>query len=421
MVTSRRDPDDRRTSARGRAETHKSVTGSSAITIPDGIKKIEINSEDVRRFIFVTYKAGTRNPFCGEGIKTHELTYFQHRQIGPNLENMICNAKTLKKKCFVCEKKAALRNSDDFNDEIKKLVDALSWKERQLFLVFDCDKPKDGLQVWDYSYHLFGKQMDNRIKASDEDEGYEFFADKTDGLLVKIAFTAKSMQGGKEFYEASSIDFKKRPADVDIDELYKSAINLEDCLNVMTYEQGKALFLQLDEEEGGDEEPTKRKPTAKEEDDDEPAPQKKKPAVVEEEDEDPEPAPKKKKPAPPADEDDEEPVRKKAKAVVEEEVDEDEVPPPKKKKPAPVEDEEDAEPAPKKKKPAAVEEDDDEPAPKKKKPAPVADEDDEEPAPKKKKPAPVDDEDEEPAPKKKKPAVVEEEDDTDWDDFDDTK
>jgi len=361
-----------RVSGRRRAEEHKSGFDRTAFKVPDGMSTISIKQAGVRRFDFLCYvvgdenSSGGRNPNADPGSLFYERTFFIHRGIGPNEDSYVCPAKTKNLPCPICEARAKLAKRADVDpDTVKELAP----KERQLWLVIDQGEPDKGPQLFEMSYHLFGKVLDNRIKDSDPDDEYEFFADPVDGKLVKVGFGEKSM-GANKFFECTSIDFKARPEGTKYGKAFTQGLPcLDDLLIVLPYEKLKAVFLQTptDEEGKAEEEEEAPKPKAKAkpapvEDEDEPAPKPKpKPAPVEEEEE-PAPKPKAKAKPAPADDDDwgaDEPAPKpKAKA-------------------APVEDDEPAPPKAKAKpKPAPVEEDEPEPAPKPKakaKPAPADD------------------------------------------------
>jgi hypothetical protein len=291
---------------------------------------------------------------------------------------VICPAQTANQPCPICEYRKKLHRDPDADE---KLIKSLAPKERQLFNVFDPNEPDKGVQIWDISYHLFGKCLDEHLKNADEEDGLDFFYHPKRGKTLKLGVIEESYNG-RAFYKVTSILFRDRKEPID-QELLTSTHCLDELLIVMPYEKLKAMFLQTGEES-----------SAGAGDDDAP--------------------PAKKKAAPAAEDDDDfpEPVAPKKKAVAPVAEDDDDAPPAPKKKPAPAEDDDDAPPAPKKKAPAPVEDDDDDtPPPAKKKPVPAAEDDDDAPPAKKKPAAPAED-DEEPAPKKKKAAAPA--DDDEW-------
>lgn len=393
--------------ARERAEKHTSGFDSTSIKLPEGVKLFKPKKAGVYKIDIIPFVAGKGNPYADEGILHYERTFHVHPRVGgQDGDTYVCPRETVGAKCPICEFQKQLMR-DGGADE--KLVKSLYPKERQLFQLIDLAEPEKGIQIWDVSYHLFGKFLDARIKNSDEDDKYDRFYRLVGGKTLKLGFEEETFNK-QTFLKVSTIDFKDRAEDYGEDMLEKGYC-LDELLKIPTYNELKAaLEGGGSAKDDGDDEPKKRrsdddddapkKRPAASDDDDAPAP-KKKPAPAD--DDDDAPAPKKR----PADDDDDAPAPKKKPAA-----DDDDAPAPK-KKPAASDDDDDA-PAPKKK-PAAdddddwekerekpkkkpADDDDDAPAPKKK---PAADDDDDAPAPKKK-PAASDDDDE--APKKKRPA-----------------
>jgi hypothetical protein len=387
------------TSARERAEKQNSGFTSSYLKIPDGMQMFKPKAQTFLLDI-MPYIAGEGNEFAQPGAIHWERTYYAHKRVGANGDAYLCPRRNANKKCPICEHRSKLQAKGD--DEDEKLIQDLAPKQRQLFIVRNLKDPERGNQLFDISFHLFGKTLDTRIRNSDEEDEWDKFFFAEDGLTLRVGFGEKSF-AGVTFYEAETIDFKPRKNQYE-DDVIDEMPCLDDMLIVPSYEDLKAVFLEST--------PTKSKDDDEDEDEDDddedtkPAKKKKAPA-------------KKKKPAPVEDDEDDE-----------DEDDEEDLPPVKKKKSAPKDEDEDwddfdeddededddeeEEPAPKKKKA---------PAKKKSKPAPVEEDDeddddwddedeDEEPAPKpKKKPAKK--------PAKKKPAPVEDDEDDDDDDWDD--
>lgn len=343
----------KKSAARRAAEKRQEGFGRTSLKVPKGAQFLKVE-EGVKRLNVIPYEAGPGNPNCDEGELYFERTFYTHR-IGPNNDAYVCPAKTVGKKCPVCEAAQKLRSSDDADDEELK---ALKPKERQLFNVVDLKEPEKGVQLLEFSYHCFGRQLNEEILADEDGEdGVDaFYMPDETGMTLKVAFKKQS-GGGYSFLEATSINFKPRaPLD---EETVAAAHNLDSLIEVLPYDKLKAIFLQESDDDGDD-------------DDDTPAP----------------PKGKGKRPAPADDEDDDEDEDD---ADNGDDDDEDDAPPPKaakpktKPKPAPAEDDEEDD----------DDDDDDEPAPPPKakgkgdkpkaKPAPADDddddEDDDEPAP----------------------------------------
>jgi len=235
-----------RVSARGRAENARGAFDSNYLNIPQNVGLIKIESDTKpRKFDLLPYYVGQHNPYAPDaGMMHYELTYFVHSNIGPNEDKVLCPAKTRKQRCPICEEQQ--RMSRDRNID-KELVKALNVKERQLFNVMDLEEPNAGVQIWDISYHLFGKLLNKYITDSlnDPDDEYkQYFADPREGSSLKVSFAAKSFNGGN-FYEAMTIDFRKRQTPYG-KSIMEKVHNLENCLKILSYDELTRLFLQLD-------------------------------------------------------------------------------------------------------------------------------------------------------------------------------
>lgn len=403
-------------SARDRAEKKQSQGSFSAsyLKIPQGVKlfkpKVGVMLLDILPFV-----TGDGNPCADPGLLHYERTYHLHPRVSADGNPYMCPRLSSKSPCPICEHRTRLLKANDPHNE--DLVKDMAPKERQLFNVVNLKEPEKGVQLWDISYHLFGKLLDARIRNADEDDGWDRFAALEGGFTLKVGFK-ESTFGGRTFLEAETIDFKPRKEDYSEEDLEK-VLCLDELLIEPDYDELKEVFLEAGPGAG-----KKSKPA--EEEDEDAVKSKRKPAPVEDEDEDKAP-PIRKKPTPVEEDEDEPPVRASKRPPVEE--DEEPVP---KRRSAPVEDEDedeapvkkarraqaDADPDEdewedfdKKKGRKAAEADEDEPPAAKRRPAPAEDEDeDETPVKKSKRPAP-EDEDEEDVIRRKKPAPEDEDED----------
>lgn len=252
--------DDRRgSSMRRRAETHTSGFERTSVILPEGFQSFKISSAGVKRLDFMPYVVGSvpglqKNADPG---KLHpELTYFVHKNIGVEEDSYVCNAKTFGEPCYICEWRAAQSRRPGADAE---LIKSLEPKERQLWIVYDYNEPDKGFQIWDQSFHLFGKQMDARIKDSDIDDGYDWFFHPGKGMIVRAGFAEKSF-GGRNFYECTTLDFKARESQYGR-EVLEQLPDLEQCLVKTDYEKLKSIFLQVDySQSGAGEEATSNRP-----------------------------------------------------------------------------------------------------------------------------------------------------------------
>lgn len=230
-------------SAERRLREHQSGYDRTVFTIPDNAELFSIEKPGNKRIIIIPFPAGKDNPHADEGELYYERTYWRHAGIGPDNGLYICSAKTWKKRCYVDE---YITRHDNDPDIDHKTLTQIKPKERQLFNVLDMDEKEKGVQIWEISYHNFGKLLDSRIRNRDEDDNYHLFADPEEGSIIRLTIEKDSL-GGREFSKVTAIDFKpfKKPLDGSI---LKNAHCLDDLLIETPYKKLKSIFLQADEE-----------------------------------------------------------------------------------------------------------------------------------------------------------------------------
>ncbi len=276
-VRSRKKKDRKRVSARNRAETHKTGFERTTVEVGKDVSFFTLDREGTKRIDILPYVVnGDSNPFADDGELHFERTFFVHRGIGPNQESFVCPAKTLGKKCPICEYLAELRRDPEGDAD---LIKDLKAKERQLWNVIDLSEKDKGVQIWDISFFLFGELLDDEVRNADEDEDYEFFADLDGGQTLKLGVKQKSF-GKADYYEVTTIGFKARQKPYG-EGILKETHCLDEILKVLSYDALKAIFLQeeVDEDEDQSEPEKKPKPARK-------AKPKSKPVKEDEEDDD---------------------------------------------------------------------------------------------------------------------------------------
>jgi hypothetical protein len=254
------------------------------------MKRFKLKSAGTKTIDILPFRVGKGNPFAKEGEVHYERTFHVHKSLGPNEDSYVCPAKTSGEKCPVCEYRAKLARNPDADED---LVKSLRPSERQLFLVIDHADREAGPQLWDVSYHLFGKVLDSVLKNSDEDDGFDLFYHLTKGLSLKLMVVEKSMGKGKPFALVESVLFKQRKEQYSADMLDELPC-LDDLLVIKPYKELQAILMHTEADEASDEDapPPKKAKKALPADDD-----------SDEDDEDA-PPPKKAKKAAPADDDD---------------------------------------------------------------------------------------------------------------------
>lgn len=183
-----------------------------------------------------------------EDIPAGELWFryqmLKHFNVGPEEEAVIC-PKTVGKRCPICEHRASLlaQGKTKTDQEVKDLAP----KKREFYNVIDVDD-NSRLKIWEVSYYNFGKHLQEEIREADTDLAADF-ADPDNGALLVVRMSEETM-GQNKFLDTSRIDFKERePLGKDV---LSKAIAFDKCLHVLSYDELRKLFLDLDDEDETD-------------------------------------------------------------------------------------------------------------------------------------------------------------------------
>jgi len=240
--------------AKRRSEQHKVGFETTSLNLPEGAKLFSLKSDKAVRLDILPYIVGKGNPWADEGTLHYERTFWVHRGIGVDQSSYICLRKTCNEKCPICEYRAKLSKDPDADED---LIKDLAPKERQLFNVIDTRDRDKGVQLWDISFHLFGKSLDARIRNADEDDGYENFAELEDGFTLKLGIE-EGHYGKISFYSVETIDFKPRKEDYDED-ILEEVYCLDELLNIIPYKELKQILLQTEDDDDDDKDEDKPK------------------------------------------------------------------------------------------------------------------------------------------------------------------
>ena len=206
------------------------------------------------------FEVGEGNPYAEEGMLHWERTFWVHKGVGANKDAHLCLRKNFKEKCPICEFRNKIQSEGEPDEE---LLQSLAPRERQLFNVINRKDPDKGVQIWDISYHLFGKLLTARLRDADEDDGWDLFFTLDKGYTLKIGFGEKSY-AGRAYFEAETIDFKRREDPYD-DDILEDVHALDSLLVHPDYDKLKEEFLETSEESSSG-----KKSKRKEEEDEEP-------------------------------------------------------------------------------------------------------------------------------------------------------
>ncbi len=169
-----------------------------------------------------------------------------HRSVGVNNDAIVC-PKSIGKRCPICEHQDMLRKKDNADEnEIK----SLRASDRNLYAIkikkVDGKKFKNSkVHLFDFSDYLFQEKFEEQL--SDKDE-FETFPDHKEGSTLDIRFVEETLNKNK-YAAPSRFDFitrKKQYSDDVLDEIP----NLDNCFTVLSYDELKAKFFEIDTDDG---------------------------------------------------------------------------------------------------------------------------------------------------------------------------
>jgi hypothetical protein len=212
--------------------------GISTVSLPQGITLFEPRA-GVTRLDFIPYiVTAEKHP---DKVAPGELWFRRpikvHRNIGIDNKTYICPRSEHKKGCPIDEEVHELGKNRTENLET---IRTIGTKDRDLFNLIDLDHEDKGIQLFDISYHLFGKRLREDLKFGKEE--YRDFAELQGGFTLLVRWSERSF-GDRKFYEAARIDFEPRE---DYNEgILKRVAPLDDILIIPTYEELQEAFLEV--------------------------------------------------------------------------------------------------------------------------------------------------------------------------------
>lgn len=246
--------------ARAKAKAQKNMNrgGSSYLNLPENTERFKPKKGTFSLDILPYTVNVSTHPEVDKGEQWYQRTFFVHYGIGRDERAFIC-PKTIKKPCPICDHVKELFNSDDEADS--ELAKSIKAKERELYNVIDLDDQEKGVQLFEYSYHLFGKALDEEISEGDDDVAA--FADLEEGKTLLVSFRKKKL-GKNEFFETRKIEFEER--DEYDEEILDDVMDLDSLLVIKDADTlQKALFdldeddeKETDEDEDEDEDPKEK-------------------------------------------------------------------------------------------------------------------------------------------------------------------
>ena len=220
-----------REKAKKRAERNMSRGSNFKLDLPEGVSTYAPNSTGPYNWDIIPYVVQSSNhPEVEKGEMWYQRTYYVHHNLGEDGNKSVVCPRSVNKPCPICEHVRELFNSEDEDD--RELAKTMKAKERELYNVIDLDDQDSGVKIMEYSYHLFGKILDEEINEADDEVAD--FAELENGKTLKVKFRKKKL-GQNPFYEAKSIDFEDRE-DYDED-ILEDTYDLDSLLIINSYDE----------------------------------------------------------------------------------------------------------------------------------------------------------------------------------------
>jgi len=219
-----------------------------------------------------------------------KLPFRVHKKVGGGDGQTVVCPSTFGKKCPMCEyrKKRMSEGAD------KKELKDLNYTKRNLYAVIPIDNKEfeEKIHVWDTTDWFVQKLIDDELEEQEDKRG---FPDLEEGQTLAFRFEEKTYNS-HPYFQPNRLDFEDR--DAYEEDILDDVPELDKCLKILSYNELKALLMEVDPEDLEDAEnddldieeekvkkPTRRRKTNTEE------------KVEEEKVEDPKPT-RRKKPAP---------------------------------------------------------------------------------------------------------------------------
>jgi len=257
----------RKSSFRGKVnkDSKRQTSGYGYLNLPKGVSVFNPEPKSTVKLDFMPYEVTSkRHPdrnvedeIAVPGSLWYKLPFKIHRNVGVDNDKVVCLT-SIGKACPVCEKRAELiRQEADKED-----TDGLKQSKRNLYCVIPLDSKKHDAEphIMDMSQYLCQEEINNTLE---EDEDYEVFPDLEEGLTMRCRFDAGTIGSSKPFAELGKVTPVERKEQY-TEDILDDIPNLDEVLNILSYKELEAKFLELDEEDvNEEEEPEEEVPTRK--------------------------------------------------------------------------------------------------------------------------------------------------------------
>lgn len=242
------------------AEQRKKGFSYGYLTIPMGVDLFQPETDSRVVFDIMPYEVTDKNHMDVPQAEVGELWYKKpfkiHREVGATKKTVICPT-TFGKPCPICEYATELRKREHSDEEIR----ALRPSKRNLYAVIvRSGKGKnDKVQLFEMSDFLFQKTFEEQLSEETE---FDVFPDHQEGFSIRVRFAEDSL-GGNKYASPTRFDFVERNEQYD-DSILDKIPKLDELLEVLSYNQIKAMFFEMDDDiEEAEHEEVEKKPVRK--------------------------------------------------------------------------------------------------------------------------------------------------------------
>lgn len=222
---------------------------------PEGEGKVEM---DIMPYLVTDTNHPNKDLGAEEGVYYYRRPFKVHRGIGVGKDSVIC-LQSIGKRCPICEYRSKMWKDEDLDKDKEDMIKQLRPSDRNLYAVIirkvgRKETDDDEIKLMEFSDYLFQEVMERDLE---DDERWETFPDPEEGSSIRVTF-AEDKLGSNKYLKATRFDF------VDRDEQYTEDIlddvpKLDECLNIMSYEDLKAKFFEVEApEEEEDDEPEEK-------------------------------------------------------------------------------------------------------------------------------------------------------------------
>lgn len=249
-----------------RANAKKGDRGPSFFKLPRKVREFSPDKPGKYKIDVVPYVTTDKNhpDDLKKGTLWYKRAFVVHPGVGPANHQYVCPI-SIGKPCPIHKERDRLHKKGGADEDTLKDLNGKKWI---MFNILDPDD-EDRIALFAYSAGKFWEFKGGGLKKEIEEgdaKNLGFF-DVTDGRTIMMRFSEESFKGRK-FLQLSRVDFEDRK-DMDQDEILGKTVNLDECLNVLEYDDLKDLFLQTSDKDDEDDEEKKAAKKGDDDDDDE--------------------------------------------------------------------------------------------------------------------------------------------------------